>query len=89
MFGSARSTKTSTAVTQFDTYGLDMKDLFLSEDLAIATYRHAIGTTIPEMTKVAWGRKRDQIVKVTPGMARERFVFNLSRREYDRKYGSD
>src|SRR5436190_3830970 len=72
-----------------DTYGLDMKDLFLSEDLAIATYRHAIGTTIPEMTKVAWGRKRDQIVKVTPGMARERFVFNLSRREYDRKYGSD
>src|SRR5437763_11007545 len=44
-----------------DTYGFEMKDLFLSEDLAIATYRHAVGTTIPEMTKVAWGKRRDQI----------------------------
>src|SRR6476661_6215296 len=47
-----------------DTYGIQMKDVFFSEDLAIATYRHAVGTTIPEMTKVAWGKKRDQIVKV-------------------------
>jgi hypothetical protein len=72
-----------------DTYGIEMKDLFLSEDLAIATYRHAIGTTIPEMTKVAWGKKRDQIVKVTPGMQRKNFVFNLSRKKYDKEYGSD
>src|SRR5438128_8929708 len=42
-------------------YGIEMKDVFLSEDLAIATYRHAVGTTIPEMTKVAWGRKREEI----------------------------
>jgi hypothetical protein len=72
-----------------DTYGIEMKDVFLSEDLAIATYRHAVGTTIPEMTKVAWGKKRDQIVKVTPGIQRERFVFNLSRRQYDKDFGSD
>jgi hypothetical protein len=72
-----------------DTYGIEMKDLFLSEDLAIATYRHAIGTTIPEMTKVAWGKKRDQIVKVTPGMQRKNFVFNLSRKKYEKEYGSD
>jgi len=39
------------------TYGIEMSDFFLSEDLAIATYRHAVGTTIPEMTKVAWSRK--------------------------------
>ena len=30
MFGSARSTKTSTAVTQFDTYGLDTVSFGLS-----------------------------------------------------------
>jgi hypothetical protein len=72
-----------------DTYGIEMKDLFLSEDLAIATYRHAVGTTIPEMTKVAWGKKRDQIVKVTPGMQRKNFVFNLSRKKYEKEYGSD
>ena len=47
-----------------ETYGIEMKDVFLNEDLAIATYRHAVGTTIPEMTKVAWGKKRDEIMKV-------------------------
>src|SRR5579863_8012088 len=72
-----------------DTYGLEMKDLFFSEDLAIATYRHAVGTTIPEMTKVAWNKRHDQIATVTPGMKRETFVFNLSRKQYDREFGPD
>lgn len=72
-----------------DTYGIEMKDLFFNEDLAIATYRHAVGITIPEMTKVAWGKKRDQILKVTPGMARKTFVFRLSRKQYDKEFGAD
>src|ERR1700730_7404733 len=72
-----------------DTYGIEMKDVFFNEDLAIATYRHAVGTTIPEMTKVAWGKKRDQIVKVTPGMQRKTFVFKLARKQYDKEFGSD
>ena len=41
-----------------ETYGIEMKEIFFNEDLAISTYRHAIGTTIPEMTKVAWGKYR-------------------------------
>ena len=73
----------------YEIYGIEMKDVFFNEDLAIATYRHAVGTTIPEMTKVAWGKKRDEILKVTPGMQRERFVFNLTRKQYDKTYGSD
>jgi hypothetical protein len=72
-----------------DTYGLEMKDLFLSEDLAIGTYRHGVGTTIPEITKLAWKKKREQIEKVTPGVQRETFVFNLSRRQYEKEFGSD
>ena len=71
------------------TYGIDMKDFFLSEDLAIATYRHAVGTTIPEMTKLAWGRKRAEILKVTPGMQRKNFVFVLKRRQYEQEFGAD
>jgi len=70
-------------------YGIEMSDLFVSVDLAVATYRHAVGTTIPEMTKVAWGRKREQIMKVTPGLGRERFVFKLPRRQYEKEFGSD
>jgi hypothetical protein len=70
-------------------YGIEMKDLFFSEDLAIATYRHAIATTIPEMTKVAWSKKHGEIVKVTPGMQRKTFVFNLPRQQYEKEFGSD
>jgi hypothetical protein len=71
------------------TYGIEMKDVFMSEDLAIATYRHAVGTTIPEMTKVAWGKKRDEILRVTPGRQRKTFVFQLSHKQYDKEFGAD
>jgi Zinc dependent phospholipase C len=72
-----------------DTYGIEMKDVFVSEDLAIATYRHAVATTIPEMTKVAWGKKHDEIMKVTPGIRRQAFVFNFPRKQYEQEFGAD
>jgi hypothetical protein len=72
-----------------ETYGLEMKDLFLGEDLAIATFRHAVGTTIPNVTKVAWDKKQEQIQRTTPGMLREKFVLTLPPAEYDQRYGED
>ena len=36
------------------TYGLEMKDVFMNEDLAIGSYRHAVSQTIPEITRIAW-----------------------------------
>jgi len=72
-----------------ETYGFEMKELFLNEDLAISTYRHAVATTIPEMTKAAWKKKREEIEKVMPGVERSKFVFNLSRQEYEKEFGAD
>jgi Zinc dependent phospholipase C len=72
-----------------ETYGIEMKDIFFNEDLAIGTYRHAVATTIPEITKVAWGRKRDEIQKVIPGAKRETVVFNLRRQQYEKEFGAD
>jgi zinc dependent phospholipase C len=72
-----------------DTYGLEMKDVFLGEDLAIGTFRHAVGTTIPNVTKVAWEKKQDQIRKTTPGVLREQFVLTMPRSTYDREFGTD
>jgi hypothetical protein len=71
------------------TYGIEMKDIFFSEDLAIGTYRHAVGTTIPEMTKVAWEKKHDEITKVIPSARKETVVFHLSGKEYDKTFGTD
>src|SRR5712691_10675110 len=68
-------------------YAIEMKDVFLSEDLAIGSYRRAISDTIPNITRVAWRDKHEEIEKIKPAMARERFVFNLSRRDYERDFG--
>jgi hypothetical protein len=72
-----------------ETYGLEMKDLFLSEDLALGTYRHAVGTTIPNVTKVAWEKKQDQIQKTTPGALEQKFVLTLPQVAYEQEYGTD
>src|SRR5512143_3420006 len=71
-----------------ETYGIEMKHALVNQDLAIGTYRHAVVTTIPEMTKVAWGKKRDEIQKVVPNAKKETVVFNLSRQQYEKKYGA-
>ena len=71
------------------TYGLEMKDVFGTEDLAFASYRHAISETIPQITRIAWRDKQDEIQQLNPGAAQERFVFNLSRQEYEQAYGTE
>ena len=70
-------------------YGLEMKDLFLSEDMAIGSYRHAISDTMPAITRIAWRDTREVIQQLKPGLAEQRFVFNLSRRDYERDFGRD
>ncbi len=72
-----------------ETYGLDMKDLFLSEDLAVGTFRHAVAVTIPNVTKVAWQKKQDQIQQTTPGAVQAKFVLTLPRVAYEKEYGKD
>ena len=72
-----------------ETYGLELGDLLPNVDLAIGTYRRAVGTTIPELTRVAWREKRDEIEKRTPGATEQAFVYALSPRDYEQKFGKD
>jgi hypothetical protein len=69
-------------------YGLEMKDVFVDQELAIGSYRHAISQTIPEITRIAWRDKREEIEKALPGVARESFLFNLTKQQYEEKYGT-
>jgi hypothetical protein len=71
-----------------DTYGLALDDLLVDVDLAIGTYRRAVSTTIPEMTRIAWREKRDEIEERTPGVTRQAFVFAFSGRDYDDAFGT-
>ena len=71
-----------------DTYGIEMKDVFASEDLAIGTFRYAVSTTIPQMTQVAWEKKRDEIEKLVPNVQRNAFVYTYTRAQYEREFGT-
>ena len=48
-----------------NTYGLEMKDIFVSVDVAIGTYRRAVSQLIPRITRVAWELKKDEIKQRT------------------------
>jgi hypothetical protein len=71
-----------------ETYGLDLDGVFTDVDLAIGTYRHAVSTTIPDLTRVAWKEKHDEIVQRTPDVTEKSFVYVLTRQDYEREYGS-
>ncbi|MGJ5816042.1 zinc dependent phospholipase C family protein [Paludibaculum fermentans] len=71
------------------TYGLKLGDVFTNVSLAIGSYRHAVSSTIPSMTRIAWQMKKDEIVKGTPSMTRRRFLYNLSRASYHKEWGKE
>ena len=72
-----------------DTYGIELKDVFKSLDLALGTYRRTVSHLIPEMTKVAWTEKKDEIGKSLRGVTRRKFVYNLSRASYEKEWGGE
>jgi len=69
------------------TYSLDMSSVFVSVDLAIGSYRHAVSTVIPRMTKVAWHLKRDEITNSHPSETKKEFIYNISRSGYRKEWG--
>ncbi|HXG65949.1 MAG TPA: zinc dependent phospholipase C family protein [Blastocatellia bacterium] len=71
------------------TYSIELKDVFQSLDLAIGTYRRAVSGLLPELTRVAWELKRDEIEKSSPGITRDKFLYNLSRAEYEKEWGTE
>jgi len=72
-----------------DTYGIELKDVFKSLDLALGTFRHSVSGVIPEMTKVAWDLKKDDLTKATPTLTRRAFVYNLSKASYHKEWDGD
>jgi hypothetical protein len=71
-----------------DTYGLRLEKVFLDVNLAIGSYRRAVGTILPAMTRVAWQIKKQDIQKEAPSLTRQDFLYNLSRSSYEKNWGS-
>jgi len=71
-----------------DTYGMKLKDVFVSVDLSLGSYRHAVGSVFPAITKVAWQMRKEDIVREVPSMTRQKFLYNLSRSSYEKNWGA-
>lgn len=69
------------------TYGLEFSDLVTNRSLAIGTYRFAVSSVIPTLTKAAWSLKKDEIIKAHPGITKDKFIYNLSHSSYQREWG--
>jgi hypothetical protein len=71
-----------------ETYGLKLEDAFGSVDLAIGSYRRSVSIMIPEMTRVALLSRRDVIVQDTPNFNKKKFLYYLSRSNYEHEWGT-
>jgi len=70
------------------TYGIQVQDVMHNEDLAIGTFRHAISKIIPDMTRVALLSRRKEIVQDTPNFNEKKFLYHLSRAQYQKEWGN-
>jgi hypothetical protein len=69
------------------TYGLQLSDVMGDEDLAIGSFRRAVSTFIPEMTRVALLNRRADLVRETPNFDEKKFLYHLSRANYQKEWG--
>jgi hypothetical protein len=70
-------------------YGIQFDDVVDDEDLAIGSFRHAVSKIIPEMTRVALLARKKEIVADTPDAAERRYLYYLSRTDYEKEWGTE
>jgi hypothetical protein len=70
-------------------YGVELKDVLAHEDLSIGSYRFAVSQLIPEMTRVALQTHEKDMMKETPDFAKKKFLYRLSRSDYESEWGKD
>src|SRR5437660_6446159 len=72
-----------------ETYGLQLGSVLLNEDKALNSYRRDVSKLIPKATRIAWHLKKDEIKDDIPDATKKRFLYNLSRSNYEREWGKN
>ena len=70
-------------------YGVELKDVLTHEDLAIGSYRYSVSRLIPQMTQVALQTHKKDLMRETPNLAKRKFLYHLSRSDYEKEWGKD
>ncbi len=68
-------------------YGVSLADVLGDEDTAIGSFRRAISTFIPKLTQAALLNRRANIVRDTPNFDHRKFLYHLSRVNYEKEWG--
>lgn len=70
------------------TYDMQLSEVLGgNEDLAIGTFRRAVGTVVPAMTRVALLNKRADLVPERQDHAQKKFLYEVSRTNYEKEWG--
>jgi len=70
-------------------YGVELKGVLTHEDMAVGSYRFAVSRLIPQMTKVALQTHKKDLMRETPNFAKRKFLYRLSRSNYEKEWGKD
>lgn len=70
-------------------YGVELKDVLAHEDLSIGSYRFAVSRMIPQMTQIALRTHKKDMMKEHPDFAKKKFLYRLSRSDYEKEWGKD
>jgi hypothetical protein len=70
-------------------YGVELKDVLTHEDLAVGSYRYSVSRLIPQMTQVALQTRKKDLMRETPNFAKRKFLYRLSRSDYEKEWGKD
>jgi hypothetical protein len=70
-------------------YGVELKEVLTHEDMAVGSYRFAVSRLIPQMTKVALQTHKKELMRETPNFAKRKFLYRLSRSNYEKEWGKD
>jgi hypothetical protein len=57
--------------------------------MAIGTYRFAVHSIFPILTRAAWDLKKNEILKAQPSLTKRKFIYNLSHSEYHKTWGTN
>jgi len=70
------------------TYGHDINTVFGDLDLAIGTFRWAVKSLLPTVVRTAWVIKKRDIKKQNPSANSHNFHYKMSRKEFNKEFGS-
>jgi hypothetical protein len=71
------------------TYGLELRQVFVNVEASIATFRFAVNQLLPAAARAAWQQKRQEIRALSPRARRRDYLYKHHPRKFRKEFGHD